>query len=121
VTQVALLADAFLSRITEDETGLWELEDESRTALPEVGDDERREMAAGAMEMLLMRGLVAARRGEPFHAGVELARDAAISALSDPGIWERPTMGSSLTLMLDATPEGRGFYFGGHKLAQSSS
>lgn len=118
---VASLADAFLSRITEDETGLWELDDETIRALPSASGSERRQLAVRALSILLERRLVAARQSEPFRAGSDLDPDVAISILPEPESWTRPEREGSLTLMLEATPEGRTFYFGGHKIVEDAT
>ena len=114
----AKLADAFLSRITEDETGIWELVDEAATQLPDMPAETRLALARAALDLLLTREFVIATRGRPFGNGDRLESREARAAIAEPEIWGSPEFtGNTATLMLDATATGNNFYFSGAKLA----
>lgn len=114
------LADAFLSRITEDETGIWELDDEARSQSPELSAEDRSAAAREAVTLLLTAGFVQAWRSPPFAAtGDPLNTQTALALIGRTDTWISPSdaEGSTLTVMLMATESGRDFYFGGRKLA----
>ena len=114
------LADAFLSRITEDETGIWELDDEARSQSPELSAGDRFAASREALTLLVTAGLVQAWRSPPFAAtGDPLTTQAALALIGRADSWISPSdaEGSTLTVMLMATESGLDFYFGGRKLA----
>lgn len=111
-----MLADAFLSRITEDETGIWELADEAMNQLPHVPEETRLLLAQYGLDLLIDRAFVSMARGQPFAATTVLEASAARTAIADAANWSAPRCDHHITLMLGVTETGRSFYFSGKKL-----
>lgn len=113
------LADAFLSRLTEDDTGIWELTDEARHRAPGLADDARFVLARDALWLLLTRGLVHAWHARPWDTtGSPLVVEEALALIDDQQEWLSPAFtDAELTVMLYASPAGEELYFAGVKLA----
>jgi len=116
-SDVARLADSFLSRITEDDTGIWELADLARSRLAGMPTEERHALACAALGLLLDRGLIRARRGLAFDPrGEELDAPTARSVIEHTNAWLPPKLTDGLTVMLHTTEAGDQLYFSGQKL-----
>jgi hypothetical protein len=86
-----------LSRITEDDTGIWELLDEAKSQLSQRSVEERMDVARAALSLLLAKGFVRARRGRAFADGEELDRTNAGTAIEDVIAWRSPRWGDGVT------------------------
>src|SRR5437588_690917 len=88
---IVRLADAFLSRITDDTTGIWELADEARHRMPDIPAERRLTLAQSALDLLLTMRFVVATRGAPFASGDPLDAEEAVAAIGSAAIWASPT------------------------------
>ena len=114
------LADAFLSRISEDETGIWELADEAATTIPGIDPESAFDLARASLQLLITKGYVSMRRGLAFDPNGEvLNENRARAAIEDRDAWRSPACSDGTTLMLRTTPAGERFYFSGLRFADN--